>query len=95
MDTIQSTKRTLNAGEVCLINNALDRHAHQIVRGNPGISRQYAAAKLSALLEIMDVLNLEFEDDSAASNAISQFKEFNSMRLHVNDSMGRCVATEE
>ncbi len=70
-------KNVLTADEISWIYNALDRYTEQIKRnvGVPAISRSIQTAKLAALLEIMETLNLIFEDKDAATNAISQFKE--------------------
>ena len=70
-------KNVLIADEISWIYNVLDRYTEQIKRnvGVPTISRSIQTAKLSALLEIMEILNLRFEDKDAATNAISQFKE--------------------
>lgn len=67
----------LTSDEISWIYNALDRYTEQIKRnaGVPAISRSIQTAKLAALLEIMETLNLRFEDKDAATNAISQFKE--------------------
>src|SRR5258706_6177346 len=38
------------------------------------------AAKMAALLDVMELLGYEFEDNAAAGNALSAFWEFNELR---------------
>jgi len=70
-------KSTITADQVVWVGNALDRYAKQIrgCFGDPGISRAQDVARLAAILEIMENLNIGFRDKHAAMSAISNLQE--------------------
>jgi hypothetical protein len=73
--TAPPSKRPIGPDEVALIEAALERFRFTVKLGFPGISRINECAKLAALLEIMEILWLDFADDSARLNAISDIRE--------------------
>lgn len=62
----------INCDQVAWLMKVLKRQSNE--------SSPSKASRLGSLLEIMTVLNLKFEDNSAAGNALSEFTEFNSLR---------------
>ena len=78
----KSIAKKINCDVVAWLTAILQRYEEAIKSSihNPSISRMDKAAKLAALLEIMDILNWEFEDDLASGNALSGFTEFNKLR---------------
>lgn len=72
--------KPLNCDQVSFIMNALERLIVTSQTHLPMASRMTKATQFAALLEIMEVLGYEFEDSSAAGNALSLFWEFNDMR---------------
>ena len=72
--------KKLNCDQVSWIMNALERLLSISQQRLPMASRLTNAAKMAALLEIMEVLGYEFEDKAAAGNALASFTEFNEMR---------------
>lgn len=70
-------KIKLNRDKVVWLNDVLDRFTENALKSNyKGISRVIKVNKLAALLEIMDVLGLEFEDRYSAINALTDMPEF-------------------
>jgi len=65
----------ISCDQVAWVNDALDRYAEALRVPRVGISRSREAGKLACLLEIMEVLFLEFADDSARGNAVAGFRE--------------------
>lgn len=74
--------RPLNCDQIAWLNDVLNRYSHVVCDGNPRISRYERAAKLAALLEIMELTECRFADATAAGNAIFQFPELNILRRH-------------
>lgn len=72
--------RLLTCDEVAWLGDVLDRHAGVMRMNRPGISRAGQAAKLAAIIEICELLNLGFQDRAAAGNAIAGFPELYVLR---------------
>ena len=81
-------KSKITADQVAWVGNALDRYAKQIHAcfGDPRRSRTKKVSKLAAMLEILDVFNLEFGDKYAAMNAIADMEE-----LDIIDPRATCT----
>lgn len=78
--SITSTQQQVSCDQVAWLGDILDRHCHAVTQTNPAISRAKESARLAALLEIMEVLRLEFADDTARRNAIAGFKELRMVK---------------
>lgn len=74
----REAKKKLTADQVAWITDALDRFrdAIMLAQQNPGVSRSAQVGRVSAIVEIMDIVGLEFEDKHAAANAVSNLAEF-------------------
>ena len=72
--------RLLSCDEVAWLGDVLDRYASSIRQPHPGISRSGQAAKLAAIVELFELLNLGFQDKTAAGNAITGFPELYILR---------------
>mgnify|MGYP000735851036 FL=1 len=61
----------INADQVVWVRDALTRLSDTRTQANtfPRVSRLQEAAIVACILEIMEVLGLEFEDDAARANA--------------------------
>lgn len=81
-------RRKLCCDQVAWITAALDRFAKVARNRNSFSERDLKAAKLAALLEIMDVTGCEFEDDLARRSAISEFPELCPDRSVINRAIG-------
>ncbi len=69
-------KRLLTCDEVAWIKDVFKRYGNHVKIPKPSIAkREDDAMLLASLLEIMEILNLDFKDRSARYNAISQFSE--------------------
>ncbi len=80
MQERRKEKKKLDRDQVSWLMNALERFANATNQHVLMASRLPNAAKLAALLEIMEVLGYEFEDKAAAGNALYPFWEFNELR---------------
>jgi hypothetical protein len=65
----------INCDQVAWLGDILDRHAAAVLDARVRISRGREAAKLAAILEIMEIVNVGFADNTARGNAIAQFPE--------------------
>lgn len=68
-------KTKINCDQVAWLIGVLDRYAEVVRTPKPAISRADKGAKTAAILEIMDILYLDFLDRSARHNTISHFGE--------------------
>ena len=69
-------KRLLNCDEIAWIKDIFERYKRHVSIDKPSIAnKEDDAMLLASLLELMDLLNLGFQDRSARHNAISQFPE--------------------
>jgi hypothetical protein len=74
--TQQAQKKSpLSCDQVAHISDVFDRYRAQCLIGNVGISRARETAKLAAILELMELLGLEFADDNARGNAVAGMPE--------------------
>jgi hypothetical protein len=73
--TTRREARKIGCDEVAWISDIVRRHRRAVALSHdmPGISRLGRAADLAALLELMEILRLEFADEAAARNALSGF----------------------
>jgi len=70
----------INCDQVSNILNSIERY-EQIIKLLPERSVKFKKMLKSAtLLEIMEILDLEFEDNLAAGNAIYELTDFNELR---------------
>ena len=69
-----SSTTTISCDQVVWLGDVLERYSRALKTVDRGIGRLPEAAKLAALLEIMEVLHLKFEDLSAQMNAMSIMK---------------------
>jgi len=69
IETMQKPKRQINCDEVAWLVNALKRLKFIVGLDFPAISRIKEMSVYSALYEIMEILNLEFKDETAKHNA--------------------------
>ena len=65
----------ISCDQVAWLADILDRHAAAVLDARVRISRGREAAKLAAILEIMEVVGVGFADNAARGNAIAQFPE--------------------
>ena len=72
-------KRKITCDQVAWLGDVLDRHRHASQMHDLGLSRAPSAAKLAAMLEIMEILHLDFADDAARGNAIACFPELRGL----------------
>jgi len=77
---IEPLKVKINCDQVAWIDAIFDRFAEAIRKNYPSISRLKDVVRVAAVLELMEILHLEFEDKSAAGNVLSSFPEFNELR---------------
>lgn len=71
----------ITCDQVEWLGNVLDRYAEILRMPRVGISRAVGDARIAAIIEIMEILDLEFEDDAARRNVISVFPELRMVRL--------------
>lgn len=76
----QRPKTKINCDQVAWLKDVLIRYEQAIRPTSPRVARIIPAARMAALLEIMDILYLEPEDRDAAGNIISEFTELNVLR---------------
>lgn len=67
--------KQMSCDQVAHIKNALDRFENVIRSNPPSISRLVEASKMATVLELAELLDFDFEDDSARHNVISRFPE--------------------
>jgi hypothetical protein len=72
----RALKMNLNCDQVSSLMFILNSLQSTPYRSN----KEKNAAKMAALLDIMELLVYEFEDNAAAGNALSAFWEFNELR---------------
>jgi len=74
--------KTINCDQVSWIMAILTRYSEAVRKNStcPSISRLGKTAKLAALLELMEILGLKFDDDLASGNGLSELTEFNELR---------------
>jgi len=77
---IETLKIKINCDQVAWINDIFRRFAETSGKNYAGISRSKEVARVAAILELMEILHLEFEDKNAAGNVLSSFPEFNELR---------------
>ena len=65
----------ISVDQVVWLKASIKRYGETAARRDPGISRRSKGAALALLIEVMDILGLEFAEDAAAQNAISDFDE--------------------
>lgn len=70
MQKPETLKRKINCDDVAWLRDVFNRLIQAVRVPNPSISRGWPTAKIAAILELMEILQLEFEDDLAAMNAI-------------------------
>jgi hypothetical protein len=70
--------RPIGCDQVVWLNEALRRYKTAVTQHSnaPGISRCAEVARLAVLLEIMEIMGVEFADDAARQNALAEFPEF-------------------
>ena len=79
MDTQQQKQeiKKITCDEVAWIIDILDRYDFVASKNFPAVSRIKKMAKYSAIYELMEILNLEFVDESARNNAMPKERIFN------------------
>lgn len=65
----------ITCDQVAWLGDVLDRYAEILRTPRVRISRAAGGARLAAMLEIMEILDLGFSDDSARGNAVAVFPE--------------------
>lgn len=83
----QNTKTRISCDQIAWLKDVVDRYDCATRGPLPGISRLREAAKLAALLEIMELLNLECEDNVALSNLLAGFRELRPLTLRPLNTM--------
>lgn len=73
-------KVEINCDQVAWINDIFRRFAETANKNYAGISRVKEVARVAAMLELMEILHLEFEDEKAAGNVLYSFPEFDELR---------------
>ena len=73
-------KVKINCDQVAWIQDIFRRFTETTRKNYPGISRLKEIACVAAILELMEILHLEFEDKGAAGNVICSFPEFDELR---------------
>ena len=67
--------KLLTCDEVAWVKHVLTRFEGIVRQNHPGISRAVEAAKIAAILELAELMNVGFADDAAKHNVISAFPE--------------------
>lgn len=79
-----SPKRTpaqlINCDQVAWIGDIFDRYRATVAENHVSVSRAREAAKVAAILELMEILNLGFQDATAAGNVIAGLPELHIIR---------------
>jgi len=65
----------LTCDQIAWLKQVLERFEEAVRRDHPSVSRGVKAAKMAAILEIVEITACGFEDDAAKHNVISDFPE--------------------